>query len=192
MARTTSTQRGGSSRTTATKKKGGGARTSATARAGASKRTGSGPRKPATRSRAAAPKSRALALRPAGPWVPVIVVVLVVVLAWSLYPALRLQYQTSRRAAGLEQQYQALRQRNQKLSAEVAALKTPAGVEKAARETLGYTKRGDNVYVVIPDGSGGTTSATAASVAGGQSSLIQTLLDAIFGVQAPTTPSLEP
>lgn len=192
MARTTSTQRGASSRTTTAKKKGGGARASATSRTGAAKRGGSGPRKTAARSRSTATRKSALALRPAGPWVPVIILGLVVVLGWSLYPALKLQYQTSRRAAGLEAQYQTLKQRNQKLSAEVAALKTPAGVEKAARETLGYTKKGDNVYVIVPDGSGGTTTAAAASVAGEQSSLIQTVLDAIFGISAPTSPGLEP
>lgn len=195
MGRTNSTQRGASrSTTTATRKRGGGARSSATPKPGASKkRTTSGPRKPASRSRAAVPKRRGPALRPAGPWVPVIVVVLVAVLGWSLYPALKLQYQTSRRAAGLQQQYEALRQRNQTLSAEVADLKTPAGVEKAAREKLGYAKKGDNVYVVIPDGAAAATDASAASMAGGsQSSLVQNVLDAIFGVAVPAEPGLEP
>lgn len=195
MARTKPTQPGASRRTTtATGKKGGGARASTKSRNGASKsRAASGPRKPASRSRSAASKTRTPALRPAGPWVPVIVVGLVVVLGWSLYPALRLQYQTSRRAAGLQQQYEALRARNQTLSAEVADLKTPAGVEKAAREKLGYTKKGDNVYVVLPDGSTGATNAAVASVTGiAEPSFIQTVLDAIFGVKAPTSPALEP
>lgn len=192
MGRTTSSQRGASRRTTATTaKRGGAARSGATSRTSTSKRTSSGPRKAATRT--ASSKRRTPALRPAGPWVPVIVVGLVVVLGWSLYPALRLQYQTSRRAAGLEQQYEALRKRNETLSAKVAELKTPAGVEKAAREELGYTKRGENVYVVIPDGSDGSTAAATASLTGGaERSLIQTVLDAVFGVSAPESVGLEP
>jgi cell division protein FtsB len=192
MARTTSTQGGASRRTTtASGKRSGGP--GAKSRTATTKRGASGPRKPASRGRTASSTRRAKVALPAGPWVPVIVVGLVAVLGWSLYPALRLQYQTSRRAAGLEQQYQALKQRNQALSAQVAELKTPAGVEKAARETLGYTKKGDNVYVVMPDGSTGPTSAVASSVASGTDrSLIQTVLDALFGVAPPATPGLEP
>jgi hypothetical protein len=114
-------------------------------------------------------------------------VALVLVLGWALYPAMKLQYQTSRRAQGLEQQYASLRARNAALSAEVAALKTPQGVEKAAREKLGYAKTGENVLVVLPDGSTGTVTATAAaSIAGTPDpSIVQTVLDAIFGVSAP-------
>lgn len=194
MGRTNSTQRGASRRTTGTTaKRIAGGRTSANAnRATSKKRTASGPRKPTARSPRASARS-AIVMRPAGPWVPVIIVGLIVVLGWSLYPALRLQYQTSRRAAGLQQQYEALRQRNQTLSAEVADLKTPKGVEKAARERLGYTKRGENVYVVIPDGAAASSDAVAASSsAGSERPLIQALLDAVFGVAAPITPEIEP
>lgn len=193
MGRTTPPQRGASRSTKATTgKRGGGARSSSTPRTGA-KRAASGPRKSPSRSRAAAPKRRAVVFRPAGPWVPVIAVGIVVLLGWSLYPALKLQYQSARRSAGLEQQYDALRKRNQALSVEVADLKTPAGVEKAAREKLGYTKRGENVYVVIPDGSEVASDAATASVMGGADrSLVRTVLDAVFGVAEPASPGLEP
>jgi hypothetical protein len=101
---------------------------------------------------------------------------------------MKLQYQTSRRAQGLEQQYASLRARNTALSAEVAALKTPEGVEKAAREKLGYTKTGENVYVVIPDGSIAASGVTTAPTTGASaSSMVQTVLDAIFGVGSPAS-----
>jgi hypothetical protein len=120
-------------------------------------------------------------------------VALVAVLGWGLYPAMRLQYQTARRAAGLEEQYRSLRDRNATLSAEVAELKTPEGVEKAAREKLGYTKTGENVYVVIPDGSTPSSGvATASTTADSSGSVLQAVLDAIFGVAPEPTPGLEP
>jgi len=120
--------------------------------------------------------------------------VLLVVLAWSLYPALRLQYQASRSLAGIEQQSAELKTRNAALRAQVAALKTPQGVEKAAREALGYAKKGDHAYVVV---SGGTTStatsglATASAAGSADPSLWQLAMDALFGVQQPTT-TVEP
>lgn len=182
MARTTSTQRGASRRST-----------TSTVRAGAAKRGATSRSRTATtrtapRSRKA--PARAAARRPAGPWVPVIVVGIVFLLGWSLYPALRLQYQASRRQASLYQQYDALKARNEALRTQVADLKTPAGIEKAAREDLGYAKKGDNVYVVMPSGAptstaAGTQDSSLASSPSG--SIVQSLLDAIFGVQQPST-----
>lgn len=187
MGRTTSTQRGASRRTKPTTASSGGAarRGSSTTRKPAAKRgSKAAPRK-------ASPPRRAT-LRPAGPWLPVAIVALVVVMGWSLYPALKLEYQASRRAATKEQQYQALRARQATLTAEVAALQTPAGVEKAAREKLGFTKKGEHAYVIIPDGST-AASATSASIAGvAATSIVQDLLDAVFGVSSPASTSLEP
>ena len=188
MGRTTSTQRGASRRTARTTVSRGGSarRSSVTSRTSAAKRgSKASPRK--------APGPRRIDVRPAGPWVPIVAVALVAVLGWSLYPALKLQYQTSRRAAGFEQQYRSLRERNTALSAEVAELKTPAGVEKAAREKLGYTKTGENVYVVIPDGSIAASGVTTAPTTGASaSSIVQTVLDAIFGVSTQASPGVEP
>ena len=188
MARTTSTQRGASRRTAST-----------TASRGGSARRGSGTSRTSTAKRGAkAPPRKAPRrkdLRPAGPWVPIAAVALVLVLGWALYPALKLQYQTARRAQGLEQQYQSLRARNAALSAEVAALQTPQGVEKAARDKLGYAKNGENVYVVLPDGSGGTTTTAgaASSMTGAvDPSIVQTVLDAVFGVSSPATAGAKP
>jgi hypothetical protein len=119
-------------------------------------------------------------------------VALVAVLAWALYPALRLEYQASRSLAGLDQQYASLKERTSALRSQVAALKTPQGVEQVARQDLGYAKSGDNVYVVVPSGqatSSGTGAANAsdASVAGTSlPSLLQSLLDALFGVHEPS------
>jgi len=188
MGRTTSTQRGASRRTKPTTASSGGAarRSSSTTRKPAAKRgSKAGPRK-------AAPARRA-DLRPAGPWVPIAIVALVVVMGWSLYPALKLEYQASRRAATKEQQYQALRARQATLTAEVAALQTPEGVEKAAREKLGFTKKGEHVYVVVPEGSAAASGSTTASMAGAAAtSIVQDVLDLVFGVSPPGSTSLEP
>ncbi|HEY5516993.1 MAG TPA: septum formation initiator family protein [Coriobacteriia bacterium] len=121
------------------------------------------------------------------------IVALVVVMGWSLYPALKLEYQASRRAATKEQQYQALRARQATLTEEVAALQTPAGVEKAAREKLGFTKKGEHVYVVIPDGSAAASDSATASMAGAAAtSIVQDVLDLVFGVSSPASTSIEP
>jgi cell division protein FtsB len=186
MGRTTSTQRGASRRKTRTAAPRGrsAGRTSATSRTSAVRGSKASARKTSR---------RRVDLRPAGPWVPVAAVALVAVLGFTLYPALKVQYQTARRAGTLEQQYQSLRDRNAALSAEVAELKTPKGVEKAAREKLGYTKTGENVYVVIPDGSAAASGATTASMTGApDTSILQTVMDAIFGVSPPATRGVEP
>jgi cell division protein FtsB len=180
MARTTSTQRGASRRSAPTASKGASGRGAATARTRA--------KGGATARKRTAP-ARSSVRRPAGPWVPVLVIGLVVVLGWSLYPAMRLQYQESRRMAGLQQQYDSLKSRNQALRTQVAELKTPAGVEKAAREDLGYAKSGDHVYIVMPSGGSSSSAApsSTASVAGDPgSSVVQSILDAIFGVSQPS------
>lgn len=189
MSSSTSSQRGASRRTTSRTGSGGG-RASSSARTGASaSRTRTTPKRTPAKT-ASRPASRA-PRRPAGPWVPIGVVAALVLLAWALYPALRLQYQTSRRVAGLEQQYAALRARNRTLKAEVAELKTPAGVAKAAREGLGFAKQGENVYVVMP--AGGATAPSEAAVTGSADrSAAQVVLDAVFGVKAPDSVDSEP
>lgn len=116
-----------------------------------------------------------------------------VVLAWSLYPAIRLEYVASRQKAGLESKRDSLAEGNAELLEQVADLKTPEGVEREARESLGYAKSGENVYVVMPPDSGQTG---AENLAVGQAdvvgrSVVQVLLDAIFGVEEPST-AVEP
>jgi hypothetical protein len=113
------------------------------------------------------------------------------VLAWVLYPALKLQYVTSRRVAGLEQQYDALRQRNASLRAEVAGLKEPQGIEKAAREGLGFAKAGEHVYVVMPSAAP-TAPVEVAPQEGDDRSAAQIVLDAVFGVEQPPSVANEP
>lgn len=152
-------------------------------------------KKPATRSKSRAkPRAGVSGHRgprfSAGPWAPGIVLGLVLVLGWTLYPALRLQYQTSRRMAGLQQQYRSLRDRNEALRAQVAELKTPEGVEKAARSNLGYTKSGEHVYIVMPDESEVTTAEAPITAAG--RTAVQVVLDALFGVAPPASEDIEP
>jgi cell division protein FtsB len=167
MSSRTTTQRGASRRSAPTAK----------TRKRSAPRRASSSRTPA---RAAARRAPA---RPAGRVIAIAVVAGILVLGWALYPALKLQYQTSRRVGGLEQQYQTLKKRNDALRAQVAELKTPAGVEQAARESLGYTKVGDHAYVVMPSAAPTQASGVAAaSTVGDGRSLLQTVLDAIFGV----------
>jgi cell division protein FtsB len=134
--------------------------------------------------------------KPAGPIIPIAIVALLIVLAWALYPALRLQYQASRSLAGIEQQSAALKARNAALKAQIADLKTPQGVEKAAREALGYAKKGDHAYVVVSGQSTSTATSgvSAASLTGTASdtSLWQLALDAVFGVPQPASTTVEP
>jgi cell division protein FtsL len=115
---------------------------------------------------------------------PILVVASVLLLAWTIYPAAKLQYQTSRRVAGLQAQYDSLRQKNKTLKAEVAELKQPEGVEKAARETLGLTRPGENVYVVVPAAeAGGPPTVVADETSAGAKDVVTALLDAVFGVR---------
>jgi cell division protein FtsB len=188
MARTTSTQRGASRRTTPTA-------TSGKGRSGASSTRS---RKSAAPSRKSAPPSRGRSTstrvqRPSGPIVPIAIIGVLFLLVWSLYPALKLQYQASRSLAGVEQESAALQAHNAALRAQVAALKTPEGVAKAAREALGYAKKGDHAYVVVPSGQAtsgaGAVTASVADTSGAP--LLQQILDALFGVQQPTS-TVEP
>ena len=192
MSSSTPSQRGASRRgatSTSSGKKGG------TRRAPSSSKTASASRSsakasPRTAPRKAAPRKPA-ARRLAGPLVPIAVVVALGVLGWALYPALKLQYQTSRRVAGLEQKYDSLRKRNETLRAEVAGLKTPEGIAKAAGEGLGFVKQGDNVYVVMPSKEP-TSQAPGTVATKDERSAVQVVLDAVFGVEAPVSADNEP
>jgi hypothetical protein len=102
-----------------------------------------------------------------------------------MYPALKVQYETGRRLAGLEAQYKDMSAKNKVLRAQVADLKTPAGVEKAARETLGLVRPGENVYVVMPS-PGATAQPVTNGLASGKTGgkdVVTALLDAVFGVR---------
>jgi cell division protein FtsL len=114
---------------------------------------------------------------------PLAVLGVVAVVGWALYPAVQLQYQTSRRVGSLEQQYDTLRSRNNKLRQEVSAMGTAAGVEDLARNNLGLGKPNETVFVVVPSGSS-TSGSKPATSAPPARSMIQSFLDAVFGVTA--------
>jgi hypothetical protein len=101
-----------------------------------------------------------------------------------MYAPLKVQYQASRDYSGLAREYDQLSRRNQVLRAEIAGLKTPEGVERKARETLGLAMPGENVYIVMP--SQGSTSPATGTPAGSGSPAkggpLTVLLDAVFGV----------
>ncbi len=180
MPRSSRTQHGASART-------GRARTSRTppkARVPAKRSRTQATRKPARK-----PSSRARKRVRDIPWryLPAALVALVVILGWTLYPVVRLSYRESRERAKLEQQLADIKKRNEELKQEVAKLKTPAGVEDAARDRLGFVKKGEHMYIVMP--SGGATashSPTAGSVrtadVSGEEGFVQQVLDGIFGV----------
>jgi cell division protein FtsB len=110
----------------------------------------------------------------------------VALLAWSLYPALKVQYETGRRLAGLERQYKDLSDKNRVLRAQVADLKTPEGVEKAARESLGLVRPGENVYVVMDpsnDGGGKSAATSSTGTAVDPRDVVTVFLDALFGIR---------
>jgi hypothetical protein len=113
--------------------------------------------------------------------------VFVLLVGWTMYPVARLQYIQQRDNAKLERQLAGIRKRNGELKREVDRLKTPAGVEEAARERLGFVKKGEQMYVVMPEGKAAASGAATAppvgtaSVAGGVG-VWESLLDAVFGV----------
>jgi hypothetical protein len=106
-----------------------------------------------------------------------------VLLGWTFYTPLKIQYQESREQARLEAELESLRERNDSLSTQVERLRTPEGVEEVARETLGMVKDGEHAYVVLD----GATEATATTLApqtqdgGSQESVWDDLLDLVFG-----------
>lgn len=175
MTRSTSTQRGASRRTSGT----------TAAQRSKPRATRSAAPKTASRGRAKAVKTNPKAIR-------ALILVAVVGLVWVLYPAMRLEYQASRHKAALERQRDAIARENDRITDEVDGLKTPEGVEREARESLGYAKRGENVYVVVPtDPITGEDPLTVEQADVNGRSIVTVLLDAIFGVSQPTT-TVEP
>ena len=110
-----------------------------------------------------------------------------VLAAWWIYPVMRMHYLEQRNLSSLQAEYASVQARNQALREQVKKLKTPAGIEQAARESLGLVRQGESAYVVIDDGSKSPTAATSASMAlppattQAASDPITVLLDGIFG-----------
>lgn len=168
-------------------------RTNNGARADA-RRTSSARKAPARASRRTTSSSRRTATRQAPARrqrtdhraLTVILIASVVVATWILYPVVRLQYQQQREKTSLEQELAGLQERNASLRAQVDRLKTPAGVEEVARESLGLVKEGEQMYVVTegeptrtpaPDVSDQTRSVTAS-----EAGVWTEVLDILFGV----------
>lgn len=115
----------------------------------------------------------------------VILIGTLVIATWMLYPVLKLQYQQQREKASLEQELAGLKERNEGLRDQVDRLKTPEGVEEAARANLGLVKEGEQVYVVTE---GEATRAPAPqigeqtrSVTASEPTVWVKVLDAVFG-----------
>lgn len=110
-----------------------------------------------------------------------VVLIAVAAAVWTYYPVLKVHYREEKQKARLEVELEDLRSRNQRLRAQVDRLKTPEGVEDAARESLGLVKAGERAYVVME-----TTEAPTVSepdrVKGEDDSVWVQVLDAVFGV----------
>jgi cell division protein FtsL len=106
----------------------------------------------------------------------------VVLAAWTIYPVLRIQYQQQRELQSLSAELSGLKERNADLREQVDALKTPEGVERVARESLGLVKPGEQAYVVTGSVSA-ESSTTIAGDAEMQRPLLQRMLDAVFGFE---------
>lgn len=148
-------------------------------------------RAPARKKRASAPpRSRPTPVprfpHPSNPWIlPLCAVALLLFLGWQLYPVARMDYREQRNRDQLRQQLQQLRDRNVRLKGEVERLKTPRGVEDAARQ-LGLARKGEQVWVTTPQGSANASAPASTSPAGradvGDASALTRALDFVFGV----------
>jgi hypothetical protein len=112
---------------------------------------------------------------------------LIVLAAWWMYPVMRMHYVEQRNLDSLTAEYASIRAKNAALAGQVQRLKTRAGIEEAARESLGLVAKGESAYVVIDEGKGGkpatTTASGASSTRGAPTAAdpVTTLLDAVFG-----------
>ena len=103
-----------------------------------------------------------------------------VLAAWTVYPVLRIQYQHERELQTLQGELDGLKSRNEELREQVDGLKTPEGVERLARDSLGMVKPGEQAYVVTGGVLGETTGSVLASGTA-EAPLWQRALDAVFG-----------
>ena len=148
----------------------------------ASTRKSTGARKTATTSKKSA---RARLTFRAG-YFPIIVIAAVVLVGWYLYPVLRIHYAEQAEVTRLEEQLTELQDRNVGLRDQVEHLKTPEGVEAAARQSLGYVRPGENLYVVTVEGEDPAEAAVVADASadtGAQGPLWQSVLDFVFGLE---------
>jgi len=188
MARSGSTQHGAAARRRATTS----SRTSATSRGrSSSNRARSGAtstrakRTPARKTRARAPRPR-IALPPIFTLrtLPLLLAGLLVFGTWTFYPTLKLEYAQSRQNALLENELQGLQKRNRDLAKQVERLKTPEGVEDAARESLGMVRPGEHQYVVTGASASSDAKAKNAAKSPHAATWWTPLLDTIFGFDA--------
>lgn len=116
---------------------------------------------------------------------PLLIVVAALAVGAYLLPMVQMEYASQREVERLETELAGLTQRNQELEADVERLRTPAGVEQAAREMLGLVKPGENAYVVMETGQGSEPGREAEEAARTESAdpwWLRTL-DKVFGVE---------
>ena len=107
-----------------------------------------------------------------------------VLAAWWVYPVMQMHYHEQQQLASLQAEYASAKSRNAMLRKDVRRLKTPAGIEQIARETLGLVHPGEKAYVVIAPKAGAPTSTPSPAHARGATTYsdpVRSLLDALFG-----------
>jgi hypothetical protein len=104
--------------------------------------------------------------------------------AW-LYPMVKLHYREQRQLSSIQAEYQAVKTRNATLRKQIQRLKTPQGIEQAARDSLGLVNKGENAYIVMEPGAKKPTDATPVTAPPLKASVatdpVTMLLDAVFG-----------
>ncbi len=90
---------------------------------------------------------------------------------------------SQRQVAGAEEELATLEAENELLSADVAALETPAEIERLAREKLGYARPGETAYVVLdpPDAGRSVDSSTTVVPEEPERTWVERLWDFISG-----------
>ncbi|MDI6712614.1 MAG: septum formation initiator family protein [Anaerosomatales bacterium] len=106
---------------------------------------------------------------------------------WVLYPVMRIEYQQQRHKQTLEERLEALKERNEALRKQAQRLQTPEGVEEVARESLGLTRPGEQVYIVTDEeptaAPAPDVSEQTRSVQVEEASPVTAILDLVFGVK---------
>jgi cell division protein FtsB len=77
--------------------------------------------------------------------------ILIVGLAWSVYGLMERMKETAKNKEIEDIKISELRERRDKLTSDIASLKTEKGVEENIREKFGLSKDGESVIIIVED-----------------------------------------
>lgn len=157
--------------------------------AGSSKNTQSGSSKSASK---VAPKATLRKPTMSGRlFIGLTAAVCLVIAAVLLIPVAGEFYVTKRANDQLAAEYQALADRNAKIQDQIDSLETPEGIEDRAREEFGWVKEGESAVNITGLETSDSSTVLPNAVSPGsvlpESTWLTSLLDKIFGVEAPTS-----